>query len=569
MNANDGGSGVKRVSTLVLAGLFALMLSESCRNPKVKAGSKKQFESADYIDVTQFGDTLRTLLKPADSVAAGKIGDVSNNVSYVYQVTGYAPVWMNGNGISKAADEFLAELEDVYADGIAPERYAVSSLKTRLAALRKEKDAGLGALLAFDTAMTHTYLAVAKDLLVGTVKIRKADSLWYNSNDSTWSAHILLGNELGLNDKYPGLDTFRSRLPTYALLREECRRYTALQKDSVLLAALSVLREVKNTRALDSAQQVALTVAIKQTLPWVQVDPADSMDATAQLVAAYQDYAHVKPTGKLDTSTLKKLYRDPVEVTDILRANLERVRWLTRQMPGRYIMVDIPLAELFFRQDGKEVMHMKTVVGKPSRQTPSFNADMANVVINPPWGVPPTILKKDVAPGIGKSGEAYLRKKGLQAFDRKGNRVDGNSITLSNYKNFSYRQPPGDHNALGYVKFNLPNKWDIYLHDTPHREDFPGRYRAKSSGCVRVEKPKEMAIYILAEIEKKDFNAEKLEKMIKTHRTSWEILKNKIPVHLVYLTAFEDRDSAHIRLADDVYKRDAKLIALLNQDVAN
>jgi murein L,D-transpeptidase YcbB/YkuD len=565
MGANDGGSGVKRVSLFLILVLFTATLFGSCKRRHVKEGSKKEFSSGDFVDVEIFGDTLRSLLKPADSIAVTKIGDISNNLNYVYQQTDYAPVWMNGEGISQAADSFVAELEDLYADGLNPERYRTLSLKNELRKLRSNKSPELNKLIAFDTTMTRTYLAVAKDLLLGAIKIRKADSLWYNPNDSTWNASQVLSKDLGLEDKYPSLDAYRSKIPTYNLLREECKRYTALQKDSVLLAALEQVRTITNTRELDSTQKTSLATAIRQSLPWANTNTADSLDETQQLVAAYQEYSHTKPTGNLDTSTLRKLSRSPKEITGILQANLERLRWIKQSLPETYILVDIALAELFFHRDGKEIMHMKTVVGKPSRQTPSLNADMANVVINPPWGVPPTILKKDVLPGMAKSGEAYLRKKGIQAFDRKGNRVDGSSINAGNYKRYDYRQPPGDKNALGYVKFNLPNKWDIYLHDTPHREDFPGRYRAKSSGCVRIEKPQEMAIMILAEIEGKDFTQEKLDKMISTHRTSWEVLKTKIPVHLVYLTAFEDRDNTHIRLADDVYKRDSKLIGLLNE----
>ena len=562
MMANDGGAG-KRFFVLLLLVFFTLSFSESCKH-RVKEGSKKEFESTDYIDVDVFGDTLQSLLKPADSIAATKIGDISNNLNLVYHLTNYAPVWMNGKGISKAADEFIAEVEGISADGISPERYHFLALKNELRKLRNNKSPELKKLIAFDTAMTRIYLTVAKELLLGTVKIKKADSLWFASNDSSWAAPITLATELGLTDKYPTLDAYRSKVPTYSLLREEYKRYTALHRDSSLLAALAVLREVRNTRELDSMQEVSLKIAITSILPWAKTSVADSADERTQLVKAYQEYAHVKPTGKLDTSTLKKLIRQPYQISDILRANMERIRWIRQEMPPTYIIVNVPLAELFFHRDGAEVMHMNTVVGKPSRQTPALNAEMANVVINPAWGVPPTILKKDVGPGIGKSGAAYLRKKGLQAFDRKGNRVDATAIDMSNYKRYQYRQPPGHDNALGYVKFNLPNKWDIYLHDTPHREDFPQRYRAKSSGCIRVEKPKEMAIYILSEIEDKKFTMGKLDTMIRTHRTNWQVLKNKIPVHVVYLTAFESRDNTHIRLADDVYKRDSKLIDMLN-----
>jgi murein L,D-transpeptidase YcbB/YkuD len=208
-------------------------------------------------------------------------------------------------------------------------------------------------------------------------------------------------------------------------------------------------------------------------------------------------------------------------------------------------------------------MHMRVIVGKPERQTPSLFAIMANVVINPPWGVPPTILKNDVLPGLEKSGKTYMAKKGLKVYDKEGKRVKVSIINAHNYKSYTYKQDPGDDNSLGYVKFNLPNPWDIYLHDTPHRGDFVKRYRALSSGCIRLQQPQEMAIYILSQIEKRNYTPGKLDSVIETHKTKWEILKTKIPVHITYLTAFEDTTGMHIQFTKDIYDRDDKLISLL------
>jgi murein L,D-transpeptidase YcbB/YkuD len=136
---------------------------------------------------------------------------------------------------------------------------------------------------------------------------------------------------------------------------------------------------------------------------------------------------------------------------------------------------------------------------------------------------------------------------------------------MKNLKRYTYKQAPGSDNALGYVKFNLPNPWDIYLHDTPHRTDFGRRDRALSSGCIRLEQPQELALLILGQLEKRDYTQEKLDAMIKTHKTRWELLKTKIPVYITYLTAFEDTSSSHIQYVKDVYNRDEKLIAWMSK----
>jgi murein L,D-transpeptidase YcbB/YkuD len=271
----------------------------------------------------------------------------------------------------------------------------------------------------------------------------------------------------------------------------------------------------------------------------------------------------LKPSGIADSVTLAHLSRPLNEITGQLKANMERLRWMQKQLAGTHILVNVPLMELFFRKNDSVAMHMRVVVGQPARQTPSLNAFMTSIIINPRWSVPPTILKKDVLPGITKSGSKYLAKKGLIAYNKDGDIIDPAKITPHNYNNYYYRQSPGDDNALGYVKFNLPNPYDIYLHDTPHRNDFTLRSRALSSGCVRVQQPKEMAIYILSQIEGKKFDENVLDSMIQKHTTKWEMLKNKIPVSIVYLTAFEDSTGTHPRLLNDVYKRDSSLISLL------
>ena len=177
--------------------------------------------------------------------------------------------------------------------------------------------------------------------------------------------------------------------------------------------------------------------------------------------------------------------------------------------------------------------------------------------------MPPTILKQDVVPGFAKSGKKYLDQKGLKAYDKKGKVVNASRLTAKNLKNYTYKQDAGDDNSLGYVKFNLPNPWDIYLHDTPHRGDFGKSFRALSSGCIRLQHPQEMAIFILSDLEGRNYTQGRMDTLIETHKTRWEVLKTKIPVHIAYLTAFEDTTGKHVQFTRDIYHRDDKLISAL------
>jgi murein L,D-transpeptidase YcbB/YkuD len=284
-------------------------------------------------------------------------------------------------------------------------------------------------------------------------------------------------------------------------------------------------------------------------LPWAESLPDDSLSERARMMVTYQAYRSLRPTRKLDSATMAELATAPEVYMARLNANMERLRWMRHSPGNTYIVVDVPLMEMYFRRDGTNVMHKRVVVGKPARQTPSLFANMTNVVM----------------PGIQRSGNEYLAKKGLKIYDSDGKAVKVSAVNARNYRRYSFRQAPGEDNSLGNVKFNMPNKWDIYMHDTPHREDFGKRDRAQSSGCVRVHEPREMALYILAEMEnKKQYTQGRLDTLISGHKTKWENLKNKIPVYITYLTAFEDAGTEHVLFTRDIYERDAKLMELMS-----
>ncbi len=533
---------------------IAVSLTFSCkRNRKHKEPVHTDFSYDD------FAEQLKTRIVPLDSLDKTNYRSIQHNVRFAYEHNDHDPIWLShGYKADDAAIKILQELEDIKWDGLNPENYHISELRKLQGKLGK-KETTLAEAMAFDTALTNSYLQAASDLMFGRIAPKKADSLWFHANDSSWNAAGVLPN---MQTKFASLSTFRSKVPTYNLLCNEYKHYSTLSTDATLISAITALRDSELTV---DAKTECITTIINKEAPWITTALNDSVSEWTQLITTYQNYTGIKPTGKLDSTTIASLTTLPDSVLPKIGANLERVRWMQHDFGNLYVLVDIPLMQLFLRENGKNSMHMRVVVGKMERQTPSLYARMANVVINPPWGVPPTILKKEVLPGIQKSGGAYLAKKGLKIYDNKGKPINVATITAKNYKRYNYKQAPGDDNALGYVKFNLPNPWDIYLHDTPHRGDFVKRYRALSSGCIRLEFPQEMALYILGQLEKKKIDQDKLDSIIETHKTQWNVLSNKIPVHITYLTAFEDTTGQHINFINDVYHRDNKLIALMGK----
>ena len=533
---------------LSCAFLFLALLS-SCKDDSAPVSAVLESKSGEAIFKQEdFKNELRSML--ANRPAIENPSFFQKDLAFVYAQGENAPIWLTENGISAAGQQLLNDLDSLSVEGLDSKAYQLAELKSNFANFKEGKSKKtLAELVAWDTTCTAAYLQASRDLLIGRLIPRKADSLWFHSNDSTWTAPENLIAQAKDNTKYTPLANYRSRLPAYKMLHAEALRLQQLKGDSGYLG----LKNGINGQSGDSL----FSALLAKELPWKTGGNLENA------LKEYQGFYALKITGIADSATLKMLTM-PVD-SQLLRlsANMERLRWMEQNPEAQYVFVNIPQMEMVFRKGPETLVHMRTVVGKPARQTPSLNADMTNVVFNPPWGVPPTIRKREVIPGVMRSGGGYLRRKGLQAFDRRGRKVDPRSINSGNVKSLNFRQPPGARNALGDVKFNLPNKYDIYLHDTPHREDFPLAYRAKSSGCIRLAQPRQFAEFILNTIEGRDFDQQSIDSIVNRRVTKIENLKNKIPVHIVYLTACEDSTGSHVQYVADVYKKDRKLMNLL------
>ena len=566
----------------VLAFTGSVFFSLNSCDPSGNGNSKHDFFlSPDG----KFANSIRKILKPVkiDSVYEISSFTLQEYVQLTYQLSDYKPIWITNGKPTENVKLFLQELEEVRYDGFDPEQYQLSKLK-QLAGLFNTKGDSLQLAIALDTGLTHSFLDIAYDLLIGEVEPEIADPSWFHPNDTIWDAPHQLA---GMGNKYLSLNQFRSLMPTYTLLRNQFKLFQTLKNDTDLsndiVTAANTLKQ-KDVQKIDSSSRQILLNIIRKEIPWIvkkkdtltatsdsgKIDaiaddtvPIDSISEEKHLIYGYQYYNGLKNTGKLDKNTIQLLAIPADSILKKLSINMERIRWLPHDFGNLYAIVDVPAMEFMLRQNGANNMQMRVVVGKPERPTPSIFALMTNIVINPTWGVPPTILKNDVLPGIQKSGKKYLAKKGLKVYDRKGKLVNAAGVNAKNYKRFVYRQDPGDDNSLGFIKFHLRDPFDIYLHDTPHRGDFVKHYRALSSGCIRLEHPQELALFILSNIEKADYDSEKLTQKIQTHKTQWISLKTKIPVHITYLTAFEDSTQTHLRLLEDVYKHDSLLISLM------
>jgi murein L,D-transpeptidase YcbB/YkuD len=248
---------------------------------------------------------------------------------------------------------------------------------------------------------------------------------------------------------------------------------------------------------------------------------------------------------------------------DQIRVNLERARWLLHDLPPTHVLVDIAGFEVRYVRDGVELLRSRATVGRPYRKTPIFRAAIRYLEFNPTWTVPPTILTNDVLPEIRKN-LGYLAKRQMRVLTFDGRAVDPATVDWRRYsgKNLPYliRQDPGPKNALGQVKFMFPNAHSVYLHDTPERKLFLQPERAFSSGCIRVEEARRLALLLLEAEGRSEAEVEALFADVRTRRVP---LARPVPILLYYWTVAIE-DDGDVLFKRDLYDRDAGLLAALD-----
>ena len=249
-----------------------------------------------------------------------------------------------------------------------------------------------------------------------------------------------------------------------------------------------------------------------------------------------------------------------------LELNLERWRWLPQDLGRRHIIVNIAAFELEVVEDEAVVLAMRVVVGRPYHNTPVFSDTMRYIVLNPYWEVPRKIAVQEILPRIKRDPSYLAREKlrvfkgwGLEAREVDPATVNWSAITPANFP-FRLRQDPGPLNALGRVKFVFPNKFNVYLHDTPSRQLFEKTQRDFSHGCIRIQKPIDLAVYLLRQDPR--WNRDALLRALDKAVDRSVPLPEPIPIHLLYWTAWADGDGT-IQFRPDIYGWDAPLLGAM------
>lgn len=359
-----------------------------------------------------------------------------------------------------------------------------------------------------------------------------------------YDAEAALNAALASDRLGPWLDSLPPPYPAYNQLRTVLARYAqvAAAGDWETMADGAVLKP-----GADDPRVTSLRGRLAMEDPSVQADGGAVYDPElVEAVKRFQVRQGFNPDGVVGKGTRAALNVSAETRTQQIRANLERWRWLPRGLPSTRVDVNIPGGHMTLYRDGKPALEMKAVAGKPGNQTPMLQSVIHSVVLNPPWNVPASIATKELWPKA-RANPGYFEQGGYEVISTEG----GSRI----------QQRPGPGNALGLVKFDFNNPFSVYLHDTPNKAAFDRDVRALSHGCVRLERPMDLAKALFEG--QSDWSEQRIDEVIAGGETVKAQLAAKAPVFLLYWTSYVDNEGV-INFRPDVYNWDKALLDLLD-----
>lgn len=486
------------------------------------------------------------------SLAASAASDEA--VAEWYRSTNYDTLW-TGSDDAVRRGALLAALATARDHGLPTPRYDAEALLSAMQAAETEGDRG-----RVEVEMTRAYLAWAQDLTAGAL-IPKAIDAGIVREINRIEPRVLL-TRIAKGDPQAVLDWLVPKSTPYLQLMKAKLGLEAQ-------VAAGGWGATVPTGALALGDSGPAVIALRDRLVrmgYLAPTAVAVYDRALQAaVTAFQLNHGLTADGTAGEGTVAEINVGPEERLKAVIVAMERERWMHFDRSAKHVWVNLPDFRAKIIEDGKTVFETRVVIGKnvADQRSPEFSDEMEHMVINPSWGVPRSIIVKEYLPLLQQNPNAVDH---IQVIDGRGRVVPRGSVNFAAYSArsfpFSMRQPPSDGNALGKVKFMFPNQHNIYLHDTPSKSLFDKEVRAYSHGCIRVADPFALAHELLSW---QTDNAEaEFEAALETGKETTVKLKQHLPVHLVYFTAYPDA-KGRMTYRRDVYGRDAALWRALSE----
>ena len=516
----------------------------------------------------QVNDALRSALdapaRPVFATADAEGKKLWMLTRQFYERRQYALAWIDGTKPTRQMTELISALQAANHEGLDPQLYNVSLLQER----HTEASKGFVTKKGFDPEvagtldvwLTYLYMKYASDLADGLSDLARADPTWQIKPEKfDPAAH--LDKALQDNAVEASLGALAPENPQYQLLRKalaDHREYEAKGGWPAVPANLKLKPRQNSPHSAAIARRLAASGDYSGPMP-----PADHATVYGgpliDAVRRFQRRHGLTDDGVVTPAVAAEMNVPLASRIRQIELNLERWRWLPRELGERHILVNIPEYRLEVWEGDRVPVSMRVVVGKQDTPTPIFNDEMTYLVFSPYWNVPDNIAQGETLPEVLKD-PGFLQRANMEVVDASGNRVDPLSIDLGDPAKYRFRQRPGAHNSLGLVKFMFPNQFNVYLHDTPMDSLFARASRSFSHGCVRLEQPLALAEYVLRD--QPEWTRERIEQAMQAEEERSVKLKAPIPVYLGYWTARVAADGI-LQFRKDVYGIDSRQTALL------
>jgi len=484
----------------------------------------------------------------------------------------FSPVWMHKNALSKAAKELFAYIQNDETLNKNGKLYKDSAVLKQMAEDLYARKADIYDKVNLEFKITQLYKGYTDYAYFGSINWgafqARIANLKVNDVSTEWVLHRPDAHPVKMLEKV----VFGASLKQlFDAVQPTAYNYKALQKE--LSKYLKIREEggwepVYLSRKLNPGKRdrgvYSLRERLRATGDYVGCDESDEEDrydkCLQSAVKKFQTRNALKADAVVGPVTVRVLNISLDDRITTMRLNLDRLKWSKVREAKRHVIINIPDFNLYFEEEGKLIQKMKVIVGTPKNPTPIFSDMVEMIVLNPYWNIPKSIIQKEMIPKLMRNPNAMARK-GIEihtGWGKDAQKISGGSVNWSKYrysKTMPYRfaQVPGYKNALGKVKFLFPNKFSVYMHDTPTKPLFKKNKRAFSHGCIRLEKPRELLRTFSTFNDNIDFD--KSQTILKGKKNAYLKLQEKVPIDVVYLTAWVDFEGK-LQFRNDIYHYD-------------
>jgi murein L,D-transpeptidase YcbB/YkuD len=473
-------------------------------------------------------------------------------VPQFYTNRNYELAWTD----KKNVKDLLESIESAYDEGLDPEDYHYQAIQDLLAkkkssSLSNEEKADL------DLLMTDAIILYASHLLEGKLEQSKLRAQWdVEKNARPENVDSLLTVTLHNKQVKPALQTMKPAHYMYALLKVHLKNLRSQSEEGGwprVRSGETLKKDMDDPRILEIREFLTATGDLKS----METNQESVFDQELEnAVKKFQNRHGLTADGAIGKGTIEQMQVPIEKRIEQIILNLERLRWIFHQPDEDFLIVNIAGFHVRRFTNREEVFNSRVIVGKYHHESPVFKGEMQYIVMNPTWTLPYSIATNETLPKL-KKDPGYLAAKHMEVMDRSGKMLDPSTIDWSQYSrgNFPFiiRQKAGPWNALGEVKFIFPNKYSVYLHDTPSRSLFERQDRAFSHGCIRTENKWGLLMSLMDDPEV--WNMEKINEILESGETTKIDLPKPVNIYLVYLTAVADKEN-NLYFFKDVYKRD-------------